>query len=195
MVGGLLAAPPEKAAKNLPADGIYPHGRKMAFMGYSGDPARDLANGFTVAGPVYGDQKPYLARCFANGWPVVAHVGPKITFNDKDPARYKLNPGSLRREVEQQVKEIVGQKEIYCWAIRTEELRPWRTDEMQYLAIDIYLGLASGAKGVLIWSLFKRKEVKRTWQLWYDAYAECARELGGAKDWLKCSCLVSGSRL
>jgi hypothetical protein len=45
----------------------------------------------------------------------------------------------------------------------------------------IYLGLASGAKGVLIWSLFKRKEVKRTWQLWYDAYSECARELNGAR--------------
>ncbi len=56
---GASAAPP---SEKLPADGIYPHGRKLAFMGYSGDPARDLANGFTVAGPVYGDQKPYLSR-------------------------------------------------------------------------------------------------------------------------------------
>jgi hypothetical protein len=39
--------------------------------------------------------------------------------------------------------------------------------------------LASGAKGVLIWSLFRRTGVKRTWQLWYDAYSECARELNG----------------
>jgi hypothetical protein len=37
-------------------------------MGYSGDPARGLANGFTVAGPVYGDQVPYLNRCFEHGW-------------------------------------------------------------------------------------------------------------------------------
>jgi hypothetical protein len=54
------------------------------------------------------------------------------------------------------------------------EIRAW-------VRHDVYLGLASGAKGVLIWSLFKRKEVKRTWQLWYDAYAECARELNGSR--------------
>ena len=53
-----------------------------------------------------------------------------------------------------------------------KEIRAW-------VRHDVYLGLASGAKGVFIWSLFKRKEVKRTWQLWYDAYAECARELNG----------------
>ena len=53
-----------------------------------------------------------------------------------------------------------------------KEIRNW-------VRHDIYLGLASGAKGVFIWSLFKRPAVKRTWQLWYDAYAECARELNG----------------
>ena len=52
------------------------------------------------------------------------------------------------------------------------EIRAW-------VRHDVYLGLASGAKGVLIWSLFKRKGVKRTWKLWYDAYSECARELNG----------------
>jgi hypothetical protein len=55
-----------------------------------------------------------------------------------------------------------------------KEIRAW-------VRHDVYLGMASGAKGVLIWSLFKRKEVKRTWQLWYDAYAECARELNGPR--------------
>jgi hypothetical protein len=30
-------------------------------MGYSGDPARDLADGSTVAGPVYGDQYRHLS--------------------------------------------------------------------------------------------------------------------------------------
>src|SRR5262249_43070419 len=46
---------------------------------------------------------------------------------------------------------------------------------------DVYLGLCSGARGVLIWSLYPRKDVRRTWQLWYDAYAECARELNGRR--------------
>ena len=264
------------------ADGIFPQGRKLAFLGYSGDPGRDLTNGFTVAGPVYGNQMPYLERCFSNGWPVVAHIGPHITFNDKSATKYKLDPPSLRAEVEKQVKELAPHKEIVWWAVTPEELRSWRKDEMQYLDIvcdvirhndplarpiylynpnhrdaasllpiakqvnllakgcyvnsagkkrdrawvrwsveqecaaihnagrtnsiplvmpelcqdpepdedkeirawvrhDVYLGLASGAKGVFIWSLFKRKEVKRTWQLWYDAYAECARELNGPR--------------
>jgi len=281
-VAAVLAAQAASPADKLPMDGIYPNGRKLAFMGYSGDPARDLANGFTVAGPVYGDQMPYLNRCFQNGWPVVAHVGPQITFNDKAPAKYKLDPVGLRQEVEKQVRDLATHKEIVWWAIHPEELRPWRRDEMQYLTIvsdsirkhdpqarpvylynpnhrdanslipiakevdilakgcyvnsvgrkrdrawvrwsveqeieairaagrpnvipllmpelckdpepgedkeirawvrhDVYLGMASGAKGVLIWSLFKRKEVKRTWQLWYDAYSECARELNGPR--------------
>lgn len=44
---------------------------------------------------------------------------------------------------------------------------------------DVYLGLMSGAKGVAIWSLFRRAEVKRTWQIWYDAYAHVATDLTG----------------
>ena len=280
LIGVASSATPPKSASDLPPDGIYPQGRKLAFAGYSGDPARDLASGFTLAGPVYGDQQPYLDRCFANGWPVVAHVDPRITFRDKDPAKYKLDPVSLRHEVETQVKELAVHKQVAWWAVRPEELRHWRAEEMQYLTIvcetirhndpldrpiylynpnnraagsltpiarqvdvlakgcyvnlaghkrdrawvrwsveqeiealraagrpdaiplvmpelcrdpepnedaeirawvrhDVYLGLASGARGVLIWSLFKRKGVKRTWQLWYDAYSECARELNG----------------
>lgn len=271
-----------RLAENLPADGIYPQGRKLAFMGYSGNPARDLTNGFTVAGPVYGNQFPYLEGCFSNGWPVVVHIGPQITFADKDPAKYKVDEPALRREIQQQVKDLADHPEVVWWAVRPEELRPWRGDEMKYLAVvtdairqadprrrpiyhynpnhrdakalipiarqvdvvakgcyvnsvgrkrdrawvrwsveqeleairaagnsnaialvmpelcrdpepgeeqeirawvrhDVYLGLASGAKGVLIWSLFKRREVARTWQLWYDAYAECARELNGER--------------
>ena len=46
---------------------------------------------------------------------------------------------------------------------------------------DVYLGLVSGGKGVVIWSLFRRGGVKRTWQRWYDAYAECGRELNGPR--------------
>lgn len=47
---------------------------------------------------------------------------------------------------------------------------------------DIYLGLMCGGKGVAIWSLFPRKEVKRTWRIWYDSYSAIARELTGPLD-------------
>lgn len=275
-------APPAGVLATLPGEAVYPHGRRLAFMGYSGDPGRDLTNGFTVAGPVYGNQMPHLERCFTNGWPVVAHIGPRITFADKAPNKYRLDEATLRQEIETQVHALAGHKEIVWWAVMPEELRPWRRDEMKYLSIvcqtirdtdpkrrpiyhynpnhrnaetllpiarqvdvlakgcyvnhvgrkrdrgwvrwsieqeleaigragrsnaipllmpelcqdpepaedkeirawvrhDVYLGLCSGARGVLIWSLFPRKEVKRTWQLWYDAYAECAKELNGTR--------------
>lgn len=265
---------------DLPENGIFPQGRKLCFTGYSGNPARDLTNGFTVAGPVYGNQQPYLEKCFSNHWPVIAHIGARVTFADKDPAKYKVDEPKLRQEIQSQVRGMAERKEVVWWAVNPEELRPWRGDEMKYLGIvadairqhdplhrpiyhynpnhrdagalvqiakhvdivakgcyvnsvgrkrdrawvrwsveqeieairaagrsnaipvvmpelcrdpepgeekeirawvrhDVYLGLASGAKGVFIWSLFKRKEVSRTWQLWYDAYAECARELNG----------------
>lgn len=276
------ASPPQAGAK-LPAEGFYPHGQKLVFMGYSGDPGRDLTNGFTAAGLVYGDQMPFLERCFSNHWPVAAHIGPNITFKDGDPKKYKLNEGPLREEVARQIKALAAHQEILWWTVKPEELRPWRKEEMQYLAIvcdtirkndplkrpifhynpnnrdavtlgamakeldvlgkgcyvnlsghkrdrawvrwsveqecqalrasgrlggialvmpelcrdpepaeerdirawvrhDVYLGLASGAKGVLVWSLFKRKEVKHSWPLWYDAYAECGRELNGSRN-------------
>jgi hypothetical protein len=44
---------------------------------------------------------------------------------------------------------------------------------------DIYLGMMSGADGMLLWSLFPRNEVKATWKEWYGAYAQCGRELNG----------------
>ena len=44
---------------------------------------------------------------------------------------------------------------------------------------DVYLGLLSGGKGVSIWSLFKRPGVNRTWSIWYESYAQIARELTG----------------
>ena len=55
-----------------------------------------------------------------------------------------------------------------------KEIRGW-------VRHDVYLGLAKGAKALCLWSLFKRKEVGKTWQIWYDAYAECGRELNGER--------------
>lgn len=273
-------APP---AEELPADGFYPHGRRMPFMGYSGNPARDLTNGFTVAGPSYGHDRPYVERCASNGWPVVAHVSHGPRFTEKDPAKnYQLDEPSLRSKVAAEVRALAPLKQIVWWAIQPEELRGWRANEMRYLDIvcetirsndplrrpiylynpnnrtadslapivrqvdvvgkgcyvnsvgrkrdrawvgwsieqeveairaagrpgaipilmpelckdpepgeereirawvrhDVYLGLAKGAKGVCIWSLFRRREVAGTWQLWYDAYAGCGRELNGER--------------
>lgn len=273
---------PQVPGVRLPASGIYPQGRKLAYMGYSGEPARDLTNGFTVAGPVYGNELPYILRCVSNGWPVVAQIGLPIKFTAAKSNAIVPEKAALERVIQERVQALVAFTNITWWAVTPEELRPWAAKEMNYLETvcttirradplhrpiylynpnhrdahtlapiarqvdivakgtyvnsvgrererawvrwsveqeiaairaagrpgaipllnpelckdpepaedgkirtwvrhDIYLGLASGAKGVLIWSLFQRSEVRRTWQLWYDAYAECGRELNGPR--------------
>jgi len=273
----------QPAPAELPADGFYPRGQRLPFMGYSGVPARDLTNGFTVAGPCYGNDVPYVRMCASNGWPVVAHLSHGPCFTDKDPAKnYTLDEAALRASVAEEVRALAPLKEIVWWAVQPEELRCWRKNELRYLEVvcdtirandplkrpvyhynpnnrtrdtllpivrqidvvgkgcyvnssgkkrdrawvgwsveqeveaikaggrrgaiplvmpelckdpepgeeneirnwvrhDVYLGLAKGAKGLCLWSLFKRREVAKTWSLWYDAYAECGRELNGSR--------------
>ena len=46
---------------------------------------------------------------------------------------------------------------------------------------DVYCGLIHGAKGVVIWSLFKRAGVLQSYDIWYEAYATVARQLTGER--------------
>jgi hypothetical protein len=46
---------------------------------------------------------------------------------------------------------------------------------------DVYCGLIHGAKGVVIWSLFKRAGVRQSYDIWYEAYAIVARQLTGER--------------
>ncbi len=273
-------AAPVDAEAGLPEKGIYPNGRRLAFMGYSGKPERDLKNGFTVAGPVYGNQASYVEDCIHKGFPVVVQVGGPLVeggfVHGKAGAKY--DAAQVREAVQGTVDKYAASDAVVWWAVQPEDLRPWRTDEMAYLQLvtetvrqsdpkkrpiyiynpnnraadtlatiakyvdivgkgtyvnldgkknerawvrwsieqeiegakragrsgvailipelcadpakgeeamiepwvrhDVYLGLCSGAKGVVIWSLFPRGGVKHTWQRWYDAYAKCGRELG-----------------
>ncbi len=259
----------------LPAGAIYPLGRTMLFAGYSGKPERDLANGFTVAGPFYGDQS-QVDPLLAKGIPTFVQLGVSggVANNSAD-----LDPANVRKVVSAQLDRWADNPHIAFWSVQPEELRSWRKNEVAYLHLvtgmirkrdklhrpiyiyqpnnrdaaslesiaaevdvlgkgsyvnscgytghrgwvrwsieqtevafrlakkkpfslimpelcgdpapedvskipdwvrhDTYLGLMSGAKGVLVWSLFPRKEVKKTWQIWYDSYAEIGRELTG----------------
>jgi hypothetical protein len=276
-------APVPDVGAHLPADGIWPKGRKVLVAGYSGVPARDLAAGFSVAGPHYGGgNEAQIAACRKAGLPVIAQIGPfpgNGSGGWEAAARIPLD--EVRRRVAEAVRRHASTGEIVMWAIQPEELRPWRKDEMAYLKAvaetvrkedplgrplflynpnhrdaaslaaivphldvigkgcyaniaghkgnrawirwsveqmvqaagkarpgawavvmpelakdpepaerplirtwvrhDTYLGMMSGAKGVFLWSLFPRREVKTTWKTWYDAYAECGRELNGER--------------
>ncbi len=96
-------------------------------------------------------------------------------------AGYKNDRSWVRWSVEQMLLSMNDSPHAKeCWVMpelcadplpeENEIIRDW-------VRHDVYLGLASGAKGVLIWSLFKRPAVKNTWAIWYDAYSECAKEL------------------
>lgn len=248
--------------------------QQIVFAGYSGKPEQDKEVGFSVAGPVYGNQDAHLKECARVGIPAMAQINFSKTIFDAP-----LDKVAIDASVAEQMKHLDSLAKIYYWCIQPEEVRPWRVREMEFLQIvadsirkhdttgrpvfhyqpnhrdantlkpiakdvnivgkgcyvnsagykdkrawvrwsveqmlasmegsknaklcwvmpelckdpdledvekirrwarhDVYLGLATGAKGVLIWSLFPRKEVKKTWQQWYDAYAECARELNG----------------
>lgn len=278
-----LRPPAVDRAAGLPADAIYPKGRRMLYAGYSGVGARDLANGFSVVGPAYGPgNEKQAAECAQAGLPCIVQVGPfEGNVGGGWDAASKIPLEEVRRRVAANVARHAASRSVVMWAVQPEELRPWRKDEMAYLRAvceairandpagrpiflynpnhrdaaslaniaplvdvvakgcyangaghkdnrawirwsveqmrsaaekagpgrqvlvmpelardpepadqpliaawvrhDVYLGLMSGADGVLLWSLFPRKEVKATWKAWYEAYAACGRELNGER--------------
>ena len=258
----------------------------MPFLGYSGVPAREAVNGFTVAGPIYGNlenQHAYAEQARSAGLPVVWRVGLEMDFHAVAPKKpLDLEPDEIRTAVLQQVRAALVHENICWWYVTPEELRPWREKEIAYLRTvatairetdprkrpvwmydpnhretealvstgrhldwigkgsycnlagfrdqriwvgwsmeqqtraierlkaedarkrnplmlaelcqdpadpaddhliptwvrhDVYLALMNGGKGVAVWSLHRRREVDRTYDLWYDAYARMAREL------------------
>lgn len=96
----------------------------------------------------------------------------------------KLDRGWVGRQVLEELEALAAAGRPGAFALVMPELsadpEPAEDGEVAAWARhDVYAGLAAGAKGVLIWSLFPRREVRRTWWLWYDAYAACGRELAG----------------
>lgn len=278
-----LRRPAVDKAAALPADGIYPKGRRMLYAGYSGDAKRDLEQGFSVAGPAYGGgNESQSAACDKAGLPHFVQIS---AFDNNSTggwdAAAKIPLDEVRRRVAANVARHAGSRWVVMWAVQPEELRPWRKNEMDYLKAvcetirandpqgrpiflynpnhrdaaslapiaplvdviakgcyangaghkdnrawirwsveqmraaadkagagkqvllmpelardpepadreriaawvrhDVYLGLMSGADGVLLWSLYPRREVKATWKEWYEAYAACGRELNGER--------------
>lgn len=275
----LLRPPAQDRAAGLAADGIWPQGQQLMWAGYSGQAARDLRNGFNVAGPHYGARnEQQLTACAEANIPVIAHISPfPGNVSGSWEVAAKLTHDEVRQRVGENVQRLATHPTLFMWAIMPEELRPWRKDEMEYLQVviaairehdpkqrpiflynpnhrdaqslapiarhldvigkgcytnlaghqdnrawirwsveqvvaaaaagragswptimpelckdpapadrariptwvkhDIYLGLMSGAKGMLLWSLHPRAEVKETWKQWYDAYANLGKEL------------------
>jgi len=121
------------------ADGFYPNGSRMVYAGYSGVPGRDLTNGFTVAGPVYGAQEKFMQLCIDAGYPVIPQLNNNLTFNDKATNKYVVVEQDLRARLTEQIDRYKGYTNIVWWSLTPEELRPWRKDEMKYLDLSVQM--------------------------------------------------------
>ncbi len=104
--------------------------------GYSGDPARDQAAGFTVAGPTYGDKDEQLEACEAIGMPLIYTIGMPIDFLGRSGTPVaELDFDEVRREIRRQVEAVVDRQSITTWYLTPEELRSWKPLEMEYLSV------------------------------------------------------------
>jgi hypothetical protein len=129
--GDFYRAVPDPGAA-LPADRIYPQGRIFPFSGFSGIPARESTNGFTMHGPVYGADK--LGALEANekaGLPFPYTIGLDMKFLSTNAL--SLTDAEIRAAIAGQVAEVASRSNICWWYLQPEEMRPWRKNEMAYL--------------------------------------------------------------
>jgi len=268
-------APLDRGA-TLPADQFYPRGRKFPYSGFSGIPQRDKSAGYNLLGPVYVDPSGFLAQARESQIPVIYPIG----IDKAQLAKWQDRPlptSEIQAEIRRQVLAVCQEPLIAWWYLVPEELRYWRSHEIEYLRVaseiirqhdpqrrpiwiyepnhrtaaslaitgefvdiigkgsytnyagyqkhrawvrwsmnqqseaidalggdqtpilvpelfqdpdeadlariadwvrhDVVLGLIEGAKGVVVYSLFKRRELQRSYDLYYNAYAGMAREL------------------
>lgn len=132
--------------ENLPTDRIFPSGRIFPFGGYSPDPAREKANGFTLLGPIYpsyADSEPdpddlakFLGEAELEKLPVVYPIGLKMDFDrDLNAARLEISYEEISEKIAEQVTRVRDRKDIAWWSIEPEELLFYREPEMEYLKI------------------------------------------------------------
>jgi hypothetical protein len=267
------------AYKQLPKDKLYPKGRIFPFFGYSGDPQREKAENYTVVGPQYSRYDVALEQAEKAGLPCIYTIGIKMNFHKKGgKPTLDISDAEITRRITEQVKRVVHKKSICWWYAYPEEIRYWRSKEINYLKVvtaairaadpenrpiwmyepnsrnakalektsryldiigkgtyvnlsgyqksrvwvrwsieqqektikalgkgmsiavlelcknspneeiaaipaqvqhDIYLSLMSGAKGVGIWSLFRRAAVSAQYDIFYMSYARAAKQLCG----------------
>ena len=104
--------------------------------GFAPNPAQDLKNGFTIAGPAYRKQEEVFAQCQAEKMPFIYLVGSKIDFlGKKGEPPESLNFDAIRNEIREQVAAVADSDTIYAWYLQPEELRFWIPLEMEYLRV------------------------------------------------------------
>lgn len=131
VLAGCNPAPREDALDSPSESKVFPIG------GYSGIPERDKAAGFTIVGPVYGTQRErILEEAEKAGLPCIYTVGMELDFlGKKGPELTVLDQEAVRAEIRRQVEAVMDHAAITVWYLIPEELRHWKSLEMDYLRI------------------------------------------------------------
>jgi hypothetical protein len=129
--------PPPPPPATLPADQIFPRGRVFPFIGFSGKAQWQKENGYTVYGPVYGDearQMEALAEAKAAGLPFIFKLGLEMNFLGKDSKPpLQMKPKDVQTAIAKQVAAAISDPAVCWWYLTPEELRYWIPAEMDYL--------------------------------------------------------------
>jgi hypothetical protein len=139
-VSCLLLSAVARSEPAIPGLSIYPKGNVFPFLGYSGVPARDAKNGFSVTGPDYGtafhakplERERKLKAIRDAGLPYPAFIGIDMRFHDKAGPRTLTEP-QIREEITRQVRSLADDPLVCWWYVVPEEIRFWRKNEMDYL--------------------------------------------------------------
>lgn len=121
---------------DYPEGMIYPKGRVFPYSGFSPD-EQALNESFTIAGPVYKDNKKLLEQSELSGKKAIFrlkadNVSHEMLEKEKDIAFEKI-----AESIKKQVEEVAGSTTIAWWYLTPEELRPWKANEMKYLEIAV----------------------------------------------------------
>ena len=121
--------------------------------GYSPQPTRDKAAGFTIAGPTYKDSRRLLEECEKAGIDMIYRLRTSIDLKGKKGlALTSFNEEEVRREIREQVEAVASSKRIHSWTISPEELRFWRPLELAYLRLVAEEVKASDPKKRPVWN-------------------------------------------
>ena len=139
--------PAPDAGAKLPADKVYPAGRIFPVSGYSSPSATLMRDfGFTVAGPVYGSHEKmckWAQEAKEAGLPILWQLTVKqgeetVTLELMSKANSKkanIDWEAIEQSAKENAKDAIDKfgDSILWWYVTPEELRHWRSMEMNYL--------------------------------------------------------------
>ncbi len=150
--------PPKASAVQLDPKGIYPLGQQFGFGFYSisgnskADPrlsnmARVAQNGFTLAGPYYGDNWSDFSPIYSaanENLKFIFQIRPPaslsgVSIGDRPTALASLSDAEIAASVREQVAAVlsdpIARDTVARWSLGVEEVRYWYAPELRYLKI------------------------------------------------------------